>query len=140
GLTQSVHLFFTDGSHHPEFVNEDKRSSFLIGFLFNTHLSKTSRASVSGTKIGRMFNFFGTLNIFNLGKIYKHSLDTFVEKNQERILKQRRKEMIKLTRRGQIIHTELKDKVDFFRQIHMALHSEKEEEKNVLSSINPLIL
>jgi hypothetical protein len=143
-LMPTIEIFYiSDHSTHPEFSEYDPTANILSGFLLNSHISKTSKASVKGSKLSRFISFIRVLRVFSIGRIYKYNLEKFIQKNEERLLNKKQKEIIKLLRRKPIIISDLHSRKKFFKRVHNVLNNSptKPNKYNMRDSqINPAII
>jgi hypothetical protein len=141
-LLPTLDIFYVDSNNHDEYTYYNG-SDFLNGFLLNSHISKTSRASVKGSKLSRLVSFIRVLRVFSIGRIYKYNLEKFIKKNEERIIAKKQKEIIKLLRRKPIMYSDLDQRKRFFKRVHHVLNNplNKINRYNMRDSqINPLII
>jgi hypothetical protein len=124
-----------------QFTFDQHSNSILSVFLNNTHITKTSKASLMGTKLSRLYSILRVLRVFSLGRIYKHNLNKIINKTEKIVITSKKKQKFKQQRRKSMNIKNFEDKMKFFMEVHKLIKTEeKDVETTTQGHLNPIIL
>jgi hypothetical protein len=143
--TASLIPYFSvfSGAAEAAFTYDDPGSSILSVFITNTHITKTSKASLIGTKFSRLSSLLRVFRVFSLGRIYRHNLNKLLKRNEKIILTQKKKNKIKQLRRKSMNIRNFEEKMKFFQDVHQLIGPTDENIANrsdMPHHLNPVIL
>jgi hypothetical protein len=121
-------------------------NSILSLFFTNSHITKTSKASLMGTKLSRFYSLLRVLRVFSLGRIYKHNINKIINKSEKIVLTQQKKSKIERLRRKTMNIRNFEEKMKFFKDVHQLIEGDVGisegggESASPTHHLNPVIL